>query len=77
MKSRYVKVILILSTMFTASSLRADETQAATADSLNINALAEPFFKKHCIRCHGASEAKGELRLDAVDGELTRPTTFE
>ncbi|MDA1233083.1 MAG: DUF1592 domain-containing protein, partial [Planctomycetota bacterium] len=40
-------------------------------------AIAEPFLKEHCIRCHGPSETKGELRLDELDADLTQPATFE
>ena len=35
------------------------------------------FFKEHCLRCHGPEKAKGDLRLDQVDTDLTKPSTFE
>lgn len=28
-----------------------------------------PFFKRHCVKCHGARMAKGEIRLDGLQGE--------
>jgi mono/diheme cytochrome c family protein len=63
---------LILAALFASNHVRADE-----ADTLYINSIAESFLKEHCIRCHGEKEAKGELRLDAVESDLTRPATFE
>ena len=35
------------------------------------------FFKEHCLRCHGPEKAKGDLRLDTVDTDFTKPSTFE
>ncbi len=75
--SRYVKGSLVVFVMFAASSAGADKTRTAAADTVGIHAIAKPFLEKHCFRCHGAAEAEGELRLDAVDSELTRPATFE
>jgi len=27
----------------------------------------QPFFKKHCIKCHGPEKQKGDLRLDSLE----------
>jgi mono/diheme cytochrome c family protein len=35
------------------------------------------FFKEHCLRCHGPDEAKGDLRLDQLDADLSKPGNFE
>ena len=77
MTSRYSKTILILATMLCAASGRADETHTATADVAKMNEIAGPFLKEHCLRCHGESKAKGELRLDLLDSDLNQPVTFE
>lgn len=29
-----------------------------------------PFFKAHCIKCHGPDKSKGELTLHTLDGDL-------
>jgi hypothetical protein len=29
-----------------------------------------PLFEASCVRCHGAERAKGQLRLDSVEGTL-------
>lgn len=30
----------------------------------------EPFFKEHCLRCHGAEKQKGDLRLDTLSTDF-------
>lgn len=75
--SRFVKANLILSALLASSWARADESRASAVDTVNIHELAGAFFEEHCIRCHGMTEAKGELRLDSIDSDLTRPTTFD
>jgi len=32
--------------------------------------LVRPFFKTHCIKCHGPDKSKGELTLHTLDGDL-------
>lgn len=41
------------------------------------NAHTAAFFKEHCLRCHGPEKAKGDLRLDTLDTDFTKPSTFE
>src|SRR5271170_1593771 len=71
------KILLMLAALCTGAALRADENPPAVPDSARINGIAEPFFKEHCLRCHGPAEAKGDLRLDQLDADLAKPTTFE
>lgn len=35
------------------------------------------FIKEHCLRCHGPEKAKGDLRLDQLDTDFAKPSTFE
>src|SRR5690349_19621749 len=35
------------------------------------------FFKEHCLRCHGPEKTKGDLRLDQLDADLSKPATFQ
>ena len=35
------------------------------------------FIKEHCLRCHGPEKAKGDLRLDQLDADFAKPSTFE
>lgn len=42
--------------------------------------LAPPsaaFLKDHCLRCHGPEKAKGDLRLDQLETDFTKPSVFE
>lgn len=34
------------------------------------DARVRPFFKAHCIKCHGPDKSKGELSLHTLDGDL-------
>ena len=33
--------------------------------------LVQPFFKEHCIKCHGPSMKKGEMALDTLSGDFS------
>ncbi len=35
------------------------------------------FFVEHCTKCHGEKKAKGDLRLDQLDADLTKAATFQ
>ena len=35
------------------------------------------FLKEHCLRCHGPEKAKGDLRLDQLDTDFSKPSSFE
>ena len=48
---------------------------SALADEALIN--IKPFFKQHCVECHGSDKQKGEIRLDTLDHDLSRPETLE
>ena len=59
-------------------------TAAAAADNppdalqdTELQGIARPFFQKHCFRCHGPDQSKGDLRLDRLDADLSWPTTLE
>ncbi len=67
------KAFLILALLSANATLQAGEKVVAPG----IVDIAQPFFKEHCLRCHGPAKAKGNLRLDQMDGDLTRPATFE
>ena len=38
---------------------------------------AAAFMKEHCLRCHGPEKAKGDLRLDQLDTDFSKPSTFD
>ncbi len=35
------------------------------------------FVKQHCLRCHGPEKAKGDLRLDRLESDFSKPDSFE
>lgn len=45
-------------------------TAAAAADPAGFDTKVAPFFKSHCISCHGADKAKGKITLHTLDGNL-------
>lgn len=60
MKALYTSVVLL----FSASLAFAEE-----AVQLNPELLSG-FIREHCLKCHGADEPQGDLRLDNIDLEL-------
>lgn len=42
-----------------------------------VDTLTTAFFKGHCLRCHGPEKAKGDLRLDQLDADVSQPSNFE
>lgn len=69
--------LLILALLGGSAVLRAAEPPHLMDDGDNISGLAAPFFREHCLHCHGPDEVEGDLRLDQVDADLSRPATFE
>ncbi|MGI9467516.1 MAG: c-type cytochrome domain-containing protein [Rubripirellula sp.] len=35
------------------------------------NAEVEPFFKEHCLRCHGEEKQKGDFRIDELSRDFS------
>lgn len=65
----------------TNRALAADAPPAATSATpspTTSKAFAEqvqPFFKQHCVRCHGHEKTEAKLRLDTISADfLNRPT---
>lgn len=58
--SRGVAALLLLTLGATAQEARPEEKQPAT-----YAALAQPFFRAHCVRCHGEDKQKGDVTLHA------------
>ncbi len=75
------KTILIFVLLFAAivvqESVAHGDERSSAGDSSDLISIAEPFFRDHCLRCHGPAETKGELRLDSLDADFTKPATFE
>ena len=69
--------LLIIELLCANTTLQAAENPPVATGSASINSTAQPFLKEYCLRCHGSDEAKGDLRLDQLDTDLSQPTTFE
>ena len=39
--------------------------------------VAQPFFKQHCVSCHGPEKQKGKLRLDTLTANFSDALTAE
>jgi hypothetical protein len=46
----------------------------AVVDAKPFSERVQPFFKEHCVKCHGAEKAEGKLRLDTLAADfVNRP----
>ncbi|MBI3877652.1 MAG: DUF1592 domain-containing protein, partial [Verrucomicrobia bacterium] len=61
-----------LSRVFWVALLTLAHEAAAAMDS-----QTTAFFKEHCLRCHGPEKVKGDLRLDQLDTDFSKPSNFE
>ena len=68
---------LMLALLFSSAGLPAADDLPTGATGNSVKVVAQPFFQEHCLHCHGPAEAKGDLRLDQLDADLTKPTTFD
>ncbi|OAI47708.1 hypothetical protein AYO44_09095 [Planctomycetaceae bacterium SCGC AG-212-F19] len=71
------RVILVLLTLALLCPSAQAEDPPVVSDSTGVVGIAQSFFKEHCVRCHGPTKAKANLRLDRLDGNLSTPRTFE
>jgi len=69
--------LLVVELVSANALLRANENTFVATDVSGVDGIVEPFLKEHCLRCHGPEKSNGELRLDQLDGDLTKSSTFE
>jgi mono/diheme cytochrome c family protein len=64
-----------LLTCAASDSLLAQAPQAASklADQQTLQSVVNPFFRQHCVKCHGADKQEGELRLDTLAADFATP----
>lgn len=55
-------LVPVLQLAFTSDLTAADSEFAP--DRAGFQRIVAPFFKQHCVRCHGPEEAEGEFRVD-------------
>lgn len=64
----------LLALLFAAGTVRAE---GAPAVQEQFKTLVAPFFKTHCIRCHGEEKNEGKVSLDKLTAELTNEHDLE
>ncbi len=67
---------IALATLALAAPAFAAPWSLAAADNPPVNPDVAAFFKESCVKCHGEKKAKGSLRLDQLDSDLTKAATF-
>ncbi len=68
-KTRQAMAAVMLGALAFVSGLKAATVVPDTQTAV--------FFKEHCLRCHGPEKAKGDLRLDRLDTDSSKPSTFD
>ena len=58
-------------------SLGATSAAEITSGPAGFRANVQPFFKDHCIKCHGPEKSKGKVTLHTLDGDLTAGRDLE
>lgn len=57
-------VFLVIELLGASAGQLEAETPPVAPERAGISRIALPFFKEHCLHCHGADEAKRDLRLE-------------
>jgi mono/diheme cytochrome c family protein len=57
--------------------LRLPGTRAAEPAAPRLDRQVAELVAQHCVRCHGEKKAEAKLRLDQLDGDFTKPATFD
>jgi len=63
----YPKILLLVIVAGTWPALISNVRAADDSfqpDATGFQRIVEPFFRQHCVRCHGPQEAEGEFRVD-------------
>ena len=68
--------LIVLSLLFHTAST-ATRAADIPAGSAGFKAKVLPFFKTHCIKCHGTTKSKGKITLHSLDGDLSAGQELE
>jgi mono/diheme cytochrome c family protein len=70
---------LILILLLSANVVQAGEEETATPDTIkeDFSSSAQPFLREFCVSCHGSDVAKGNLRLDQLDTDVSQRSNHE
>ena len=65
-----------VSTSTAERSVLAEETRIAPGTD-GFESHVKPFFKTHCVKCHGPTKSKGKITLHALNGDLSSGQELE
>ena len=68
--------------VFASAAVCLSFVEAATAAEIpsgksGFNSHIKPFFKTHCVGCHGPKKSKGKITLHSLDGDLAAGQELE
>lgn len=63
------RLLIVLLTISATATVRADTVPTAS----DYEKIVRPFFAAHCIKCHGETRPKGDLRLDILPIDFVTP----
>ena len=66
---------LLVASLTLLSDTRAEEKASLSRAEEELS--TQHFLKSHCVKCHGAKNAKGGVRLDQLDKRVSLGFDFE
>ena len=71
--TRFKTLFPMVGLLMVGAAVQAAEDSLTVQAGDGVDRVVRAFFEEHCLRCHGPSKAKGELRLDQLDADLATP----
>jgi hypothetical protein len=65
-----IRIMIVLVPMFAPKRAQAGETPRLRDEHRK---QVQPFFARHCLKCHGEQKQKGGLRLDTLPVDFSAP----
>jgi mono/diheme cytochrome c family protein len=63
-----LRTILLSNTYQVSTRSTAPPQEKSSTQRETVEKVIKPFLAKHCVSCHGATDTKGDVRLDVLDG---------
>ncbi len=63
--------------LFSTAANAAPQDATPRAEPNEYRAIAQPFLKNNCLRCHGEKTAKAGFRIDLLGSDFSKPTVAE
>jgi len=52
-------------------SVQVETNESVTKRREGFKTVVAPFFKQHCVRCHGPEKSKGEITVHSLNGDMS------